>query len=232
MRQVHPRAARIGVVAALRLETGPLRPCSGLLVRVCGVAGPDIGEVIDELHERGVGLVVSWGTAGALSPRLRAGDLILPPRVVTRSGDAIATDRRRDDLRRAFDETRRVAACTLVESGCIVATPDDKRTLGRQRDAGAVDMESGRIGEACAAANLPFMVIRAVLDELDDRLPGRILQRTSGHGSLRLGALLVDVTRHPGDWGALARLARRYGRARAGLAAAARVLERFAHDGP
>lgn len=228
-----PRAARVGVIAALRLETAALRQCSGLLVRVCGVAGPAIGDTVDEMRERGVELVVSWGTAGALSPRLGAGDLILPPRVVTRNGDTIATDsRRRDDFQRAVDETRCVAACTLVESDCIVATPEDKRTLGRERDAGAVDMESGHIGEACAAANLPFLVVRVVLDELDDRLPGRILQRGTGHGSLRLGALLADVTRHPTEWAALARLARRYGRARAGLAAAARILAKSVHDRP
>jgi hypothetical protein len=121
-----------------------------------------------------------------------------------------------------------VSSGTLFESDRILATPDDKFGPGIATNAVAVDMESGRIGAACTALNLPFLVIRAVIDESHDRLPPLVHDCVSPDGTLRARALLAGLVRHPGDWYALARLARRFHLARSGLEAAARALARYA----
>lgn len=221
--------SRVGAITALQLEARPLHRHPGLAVRVCGVAGTGIGDAVRELGERGSRLIVSWGTAGALSPRLRAGDLVLPERIVTRNGAALDSDPgSRDAFREAVDGSWPVASGTLLEADRLLETPGGKSRLGREHDADAVDMESGRIAEACAAIDLPFLVIRAVVDELGDRLPRQLRESTSPDGSLRMAALLAGLIPHPGDWALLARLARRYRRARKGLDVAARALARCA----
>lgn len=224
---------RVGIIAALKLEAAPLGRYAGFTIRVGGVGGLDVGDAVRELGGLGSGLVVSWGTAGALSPQLRAGDLVVPERVVTRNGGTLSPDARwREGFRRAVNGSWPVATGILIESDRILGSPHDKRRLGRDTDAGAVDMESGRIGEACAALNLPFLAIRAIVDELDDRLPRQVQENAFSAGSLRPGALLASLARHPGDWGSLVRLALRYRRARAALEAAARTLARYADSHP
>lgn len=219
----------VGIVTALKLEAGPLTRHPELAVRVCGVAGSGIGEAVRALRDGGSRLVVSWGTAGALWPRLRAGDLILPDRIVCRDGGIVATDAgARDGVRAFLGDARRVASGTMLESSRLLATPTDKRGPGRDVNAIAVDMESGRIGQACIALNLPFLVVRVVVDETGDRLPRPIHDCTTPDGALRTGALLAALTRHPGEWAALFRLARRYRRARRTLETAARALAGYA----
>lgn len=224
---------RVGIIAALKLEAAPLDRHAGFTIRVVGLGVPDVGDAVRELERLGSRLIVSWGTAGALSPRLRAGDLLVPERVVTRNGGTVSPDRcARDGFGRAMNDCWPVAPETLIESERVLDSPRDKRRLGMVTDAGAVDMESGRIGEACAALNLPFLAIRAIVDELDDRLPRQVREGTFSAGSLRPGALLAGLARHPGDWGSLARLALRYRRARAALEAAAQALARYADSPP
>lgn len=223
----------MGIITALQIEAQPLKRYPDFAVRVCGVAGPGIGDAVRELSDQGSRLIVSWGTAGALSPRLRAGDLILPERVVAANGDIITTDAgAREEFRRALDGTWPAACETLMESDRMLATPDDKRRLNRETDAAAVDMESARIGRACAAANLPFLAVRAIVDELDDRLPRQSVANISPHGHLRAGPLVASLMRYPGEWGPLVRLALRYRRARTGLHAAARVLAQLSGPRP
>lgn len=224
---------RVGIIAALKLEAAPLDRQAGFTTRVCGVGGQGVDDAVRELGRLGSRLIVSWGTAGALSPQLRAGDLIVPERVLTRDGGTVRPDTRcRDGFRRAVHGYWPVTQETLIESERILGSPGDKRRLGRETDAGAVDMESGQIGEACVALNLPFLAIRAIVDELDDRLPRLVHENAFSAGAPRPGALLAGLARHPGDWGSLARLALRYRRARAALEAAARALARYAGNLP
>lgn len=195
---------------------------------MCGVAGPAIDDAVRELGELGSRLIVSWGTAGALSPRLRSGDLFLPERVVRLNGGTITTDSgTRNEIRRLVTPGRLVAGGTLLESDHILATARAKRRAGREKRAGAVDMESGRVGEACAAQRLPFLVLRAIVDELDDRLPGPVRDYASQDGLLQPARLLAGLLLHPGDWAAAATLALRYHRARSGLRIAARALTEY-----
>lgn len=223
----------VGAVTATRLEAATLRRCPGVSVRACGVAGAGIERAVAELAALGCGLIVSWGTAGALSPRLRAGDLVVPEYVVARDGARLATDpRARGEFRRRVDGVWPAESNIVVESGAVLAAPGDKRRLGAEKNADAVDMESGRIGEACAPLDLSFLVVRAIVDELGDRLPRTLRDSISSDGSLRVGALVAGLLPHPGDWAALVTLARRYRRARVALDKAARGLAAVAAGGP
>ncbi|HSH42502.1 MAG TPA: hypothetical protein VK973_10310, partial [Arenicellales bacterium] len=161
-----------GLVCALPLESRPARRHAQLAVRVCEVSAPALLDAIEELRRGGSRLIVSWGTAGALSPRLRAGELVVPARVVSGDGRALSTDAGcRAGLLRSLRGRPAVHGGALLESRSVLAAPADKQRAGRDHAADAVDMESHRIGDACAALGMPFLVVRAIVDELDDRLP-------------------------------------------------------------
>lgn len=224
--------SRIGIIAALGFEAGALGEHAAFLVRRCRVSGDGVGRDVRELADSGCRLVVSWGTAGALSPDLEAGDLFLADRVLTRDGEYIGTDpawRRR--LEAAVRGCCRVRSGLLLDSPTFVAVPARKSDLAQSCRAEAVDMESGAIAEACYGRDLPFLVVRAILDQAGDRLPDLINRHLGDDGRTRTGALLAALAVHPRDWTAFARLARRYPRARTTLARAASALAACVDDG-
>lgn len=220
----------IGIVTALDFEARALET-SGLDVRRCALAGRDAAAAVRELVADGHQLIVSWGTAGALSPEYRAGDICLPEQVITRDGLRIDTDSGwRARFLAAVRKSRRVSSGMLVDSTHIVAESSGKRELRLSTGADAVDMESGPIGEACHSLQVPFLAIRAIVDELNDTLPAHVSRQVSEQGTLRPVAIMGAFIVRPRHWGTLLRLGRRYRRARAALAIAATALHRCIDD--
>lgn len=216
---------RVGIITVLDFEAGTLDNDSDFVVRRCGVAGAGADTGVQELAESGCRLVVSWGTAGALSPRLKAGDLCLPEAVLTREGVRLPTDTNwRTRLSSAVRDLCPVRFGVLLDSPVIVCEPAEKAVLADACGALAVDMESGPVAKACARRDLPFLVVRSIIDEAGDSLPDMIGRHIGRDGALRAGALLVELMTHPNQWVSFARLMRRYSRARATLLRAATAL--------
>lgn len=221
----------IGIITALGFEARIAARQNLFTIRRCAIAGRDVESVVRELAASDHELIVSWGTAGALSPEVRAGDICLPEQIITRSGSRIATD---SDWRTRFLETVKdscpVRSGSLADSSHIIANPDEKRGLGRSTGADAVDMESGPIGRVCEHLHIPFLVVRAIVDELDDRLPRHVARQIGTGSSLRPAAVLGGFVLRPRHWGKLARLVRRYNRSKTSLAVAAEALSRCADN--
>ena len=223
--------ATVGIVTALGFESRALGSGAHFTVRRCGVAGPALGAAVRELHEQGCSLVVSWGTAGALSPHLSAGDLHVAEQVLTRGGSRLAADAGwRMRFRAAAERLCTVRSGTLLDSPHIVTAPAEKRRLLGLTGAQVLDMESGPVAEACTNLGLPFLTIRSIIDEAGDRLPERVAGYIGADGSLRGTALAAALVLSPRQWPVLARLARRYRRATSTLVLAAGALETCARD--
>ncbi|MGA8259853.1 MAG: hypothetical protein WB783_06525 [Arenicellales bacterium] len=223
----------VGIVTALGFEARALGSGSPFTVRRCGVGGPALASAVRELHEQGCGLIVSWGTAGALSPRFKAGDLHVAEQVLTRHGTRLASDthwRRRFSV--AAGRVCTIRSGTLLDSTQIVAAPAEKRRLFASTGADALDMESGPVAEACITLGLPFLAIRSIIDEAHDRLPERLESYVGANGSLRGTALAAALVLSPRQWLLLPRLARRYRRANRTLSLAASALASCAREEP
>ena len=110
-------------------------------------------------------LVVSCGFAGALSPSLRAGDLVVATAVRAAGGERLhAPDL---PVARAFPEAvRGEIACAER----VLATPEEKRALGTG-GAVAVDLESAQVARAAVEAGVPWLVLRAIVDDARTSLP-------------------------------------------------------------
>jgi len=109
-------------------------------------------------------LVVSCGFCGALSPSLRAGDLVLATAVRGANGERLQAPDLPIALPRAV---RGEIACAER----VLATPEEKRALGAG-GALAVDLESAQVARAAAAAGVPWLALRAVVDDARTSLPG------------------------------------------------------------
>ena len=162
--------------------------------------------------------ILSIGFAGSLVSELRAGHLVIarqvyaleeplhegPPAVSNRLasdpalvGLAVAAARQR---RLAFREG---ASLTVPQ---VVSQPEVKGRIGDSLPVEIVEMESYWVGRVAADQGIPFLVARAILDELGDRLPD-LPNMVDETGAVTRGRALRQLLSRPREVPALIRLA-------------------------
>ena len=143
----------------------------------------------------GAPLVVSAGVCGALDPRLRPGDLVIPERVIDAAGvsHSLSMPQHRAAVARAGAPA---STGPLITTRAVVTTPETKASLFARSGAVAVDMESAVIAARAAQSGYPALVVRAVSDDAGQALPPEFIGLVTPEGRLRLaGALALGVTR-------------------------------------
>jgi adenosylhomocysteine nucleosidase len=182
----------------------------------------------------GAELVIGTGVVGALASGLKPGDLILADRIVSsRAGGQIAEqvaafgDAHLGAIRRSLS-----AAGIKYSTGAIlttdrVLTVAEKRAASERDSALAVDMESAAIAVEAAARGLPFIVLRAVLDEVDDEVAGAAAMADE-LGNVKPLAATAYLVRNPGAVLKIPRMIRNLSLASTAIADA---LEAIAHEG-
>ena len=190
-----------GLAAEARIAAGP-----GVLAIAGGGDAAGLAAAIEEEIGRGARLLLSFGVAGALAPRLQPGALIVPSAVIDGAGGRYQTDARRSATLREM-----LAGSldgVLFGSDGIIGTAADKARLHGETGADAVDMESLIAARAAAAHSLGFIAIRAVADEAETSLPPAASIAMRPGGGIDLGAVLASLWRQPSQLPALLALAR------------------------
>ncbi|MDN5872945.1 MAG: hypothetical protein L0H29_01005 [Sinobacteraceae bacterium] len=173
------------------------------------------------LLKAGASALLSWGTCGALDPRLVAGDLILPQTVCDDNGMHLVTDASwRAQLVAALPQRLQPASQACLLSGDrLVTTAEDK--AASFNTAVAVDMESAALAREAQAAGLPFIAVRVVVDSARRRLPQLALDTVDDIGRPRAGAFLSAALKRPWQLLELPALGRDFRKATATLTAIA-----------
>ena len=223
-----------GIVAALRMEgrclaaqarPGKVRDIGdGRLLFVSGIGAGNARKAANALLQAGVDALISWGFAGAVSADVHVGDLLLPMHVVDTKGRqfGVCEAWRRRLQEKLTSENQSIHAGAIAETGTVVRTSDERRSF--RPGCLAVDMESATIAAVAEAANLPFLVIRAVSDGCDEQIPESVLCAVNDYGDLRPRAF-ASLMAKPQHWPALWRLRRDAHLAMRTLSQAARYLK-------
>ncbi len=178
-------------------------------------------------------LVIGTGVAGALSRGLKPGDLVLSDRILMIHADGqqakLGTAVSAEHLRAIGHSL--ASAGIAYSTGAIltsnrVFTVAEKRGAKESTGAIAVDMESAALASEAAARGLPFVAIRAVLDEVDDEVVGA--EMADEGGDVRPLAATAYLLRNPATVLKLPRMIRNLSRATAAIADA---LSAIAYDG-
>ena len=204
---------RVGLVTGMLVEEKCLGPAFATLPTarkpLAFCAGADAQRAYDgasRLVRDGARALLSIGIAGGLDAALRPGDVVLPD-IVIDSEDA--QHRAAADWHAAVvQEVSKPAIGTLIsvtDPACSVA---EKAALRAKSGAIAVDMESGAVAAAAAAAGVPFLALRIIADPADRAIPPTALHGISPDGNRRSLAVLANLLIRPGDLPALLRLAR------------------------
>jgi adenosylhomocysteine nucleosidase len=207
----------------LRLHPGDLVPVSDTLwLAVCGIGADRARRAAERLLHHGVKALATWGTAGGLDPTLPRGALVLPKRVIAPDGRSYAVDAEwRWRLEQALTPHAPVFTGPLLTSACPLDTVDAKAVAFAGSGAIAVDMESGAVAECAAAAQRPFVALRAIIDTADEALPQASLAALDAEGKLHLNRLLRALLRRPREIGALLALRQHFAIAHQALKVAA-----------
>ncbi|MBI2936058.1 MAG: hypothetical protein HYY31_04545 [Chloroflexi bacterium] len=146
-----------------------------------------------------VAALVSLGFAGALTRQLRPGTLVVaehlyqlsnPEGVVSPLPGAVLVEPEAGLVHWATGVLSeevlpfKTGTCLTVET--LVTSPAEKRRLGQFMGALTVDMESYWLGQAASRARVPFLAVRAVLDDVSLRLPPFLALGRDGRGRLRI----------------------------------------------
>ncbi len=213
-----PIDADVGIVFALGIEAG------GLIDRLDGVLAIESPQGVVRqggwkglqvvLIEGGVGRecatratqhlleghkprwIISAGFAGALRPGLKRNDIVLATGLVEPGGQRCSID-----LKMSADEAAKMPGLhlgTLVTVDSLVRTSTEKRALGEQHGALAVDMETWAVAQVCREHKVRFLAVRVISDTVEDELPEDIerLVRQKSLGR-QLGAAAAALWQRP-----------------------------------
>lgn len=214
-----------GVVAALPAEARTAQALQriGWRVRVAG-PGPDRARAAAEaLLDAGVERLLVWGTAGGLQPDLRPGALVVASEVMDAEGTRFPVfGQWQQQLLASAASGVKPSTGALVSLARPVTDRRAKAALAAQTGAVAVDMETVAIARLALARGLPFALLRAIVDPLEQALPSAVSAARPGpHFALRVALRLAA---RPRDWPRVVALEQNMRAAKASLAAAARRL--------
>lgn len=220
--------AKIGIICGLPVEARCLVKQSlpigrtlhlnaGFLVHTAGM-GPERAKIAaGNLIKEGVKGLISWGTAGGLSPNVFPGDLLLPQLVINLEKEAYCID---ENWRIKFHDHFNnlvVHSGTLLQVNQIITSTEHKRLLFETSQALAVDMESAAIAAVAQDKKIPFLAIRTIVDDANFHFPQWLHHSLNAHGRLQLGALGHKLVLQPSRVKDLVRLAQSFANAKATL---------------
>lgn len=195
----------IAILTAVRTELGPLlrgvRPqrvngvelfeLENALVAVSGIGRVPGRHAAEELVQWAQPeFLIAAGIAGAVSPRLRVGDVGWAREVID-----VQTGNR-------YPAGQGDWVVTTAES---VSGPAEKRTLMAQYAADVVDMEGAMVASVAREHGIEFAALKAVSDEADFIMPP-FSQFIEESGKLATGRLAVHMAVRPRWWPSLVHL--------------------------
>lgn len=211
----------VGIVFALGIEAGGfldrlsgriLVKGSGFVLHEAGLHGRAVAVLISgagqEAARRGTEaliaghrpkFIISSGFAGGLHGDLAKYDILMADSVIGAGGERLSIDLRMD--RETAARSRGLHLGPLLTTDRLIRTTEEKRVLGTQHGAVAVDMESLAVAEVCSREKFRCLAVRVISDTVDEELPGdveRLLKQKSAAG--RAGAALRAITRRPASF--------------------------------
>jgi adenosylhomocysteine nucleosidase len=182
--------------------------------------------------------VIGAGVAGGLSEELAPGEIVVSVRVLDAAEEApppdpalVARALELPGLRAGTLLTVVRPALSVSQKAALLARAEAASPAGTAEAAthgaagtASVDMESAAWARACAAAGVPYVILRAISDTADEDLPRYLALCMDKEGGIRRAAVARGAVLHPSAVPALLRMRRRVGDCCRSLGAAVAAL--------
>lgn len=227
---------KVGIIVPLPQEMKPLTGktipkghCEKISadITVCqsGVGREKTRLAAQRLISHEVELLISWGSAAGLSPKVAGGDLIIPRTVKVDNKIYDAHGPFNIELLTQIPDGVRVHQGPICESGKLLVSVDSKKKLFESSQCLAADMESASLAEFASEKNIPFSVIRTVSDPANMKLPRAVLAGMGPDGQFQMRNFLKTALIHPWEWWSIINLAWNFKKALKTLKIVAQLLK-------
>jgi len=214
----------IGVITGVRTEADALRPIMGHpqspLIRFSGARPLIAADSVDELLSLEIDGILSFGSAGGLSPDLESGDLIVGRHVVDAAGKSWNCD---PDWTSHLEQSLEIQGNTVFGSDGLVNIMAKHRIFD-ETQAAIVDMESHVVAQKASEKGIPFAILRSVVDPRDFEIPRWVADSVRPNGTISYLPLISGMCIFPWHIGRLASLGGYNKRVMESLSGAVRVL--------
>ena len=199
---------RIAVVSALTAESRTMKQVSNRLeLHTCGMGSDAVEKHLANVSTQNISGIISWGVCGALKNQLKPGDLLIPKMVTNQNQQTFKCDalwrKTIQDTIHSENHNSGMLNSLIVDSGKTINTPQAKTALAKLSNAEAVDMESFAIAKFAHAHEIPFVIIRVVVDTANDCLPEKLAFEL-GESSASLKTFVRAISQ-PRQWPTLIR---------------------------
>lgn len=167
----------------------------GVVAIAGGGVAKRLEERLDAAARRGAAGIVSYGLTGGLADGLKIGDWVIGSRL-TGGIDHDCDPAWRDAIAARLPGAR---IGGFFADGRMIDTVAEKRALGVNHDALAVDMESHVGARVARAHGLPFAVVRIISDEVDHLLPHAITVSMRPDGGFDRTRMRASLAAEPGQ---------------------------------
>ena len=201
---------KTGIVTALQSEAAcltaaaippgkPVEIAPGVLLVLSGMGQFRARQAAERLVDAKADALISFGVAGGLAREIRPGELCIPEKIITADFSELHTDpdRHEDMLALLQNAPVKLHTAPLFSGNEIVRSTNAKALINKQTQAIAIDMESTAIVEAARAAQLPGLVVRAIVDSVGTQLSTSVLRHTDHFGRVRLLPMLGTLLAQP-----------------------------------
>ncbi len=198
----------VGMAFEARIAAGP-----GIKV-ICSGDGQNLAASLRKGIAAGCAGLISFGVAGGLAPKLRAGTCVVGSAVIA---DNVRLPTDREWSRKLLATMPGAVQGALLGVSRPVKTTMAKRVLHQETGAIAVDMESHVVAQAAADHGLPMAAIRVIINSAALTLPEAAVRSIRPDGTTDFISLLRGVMRRPREIPPLLRIALHAQAARASL---------------
>ena len=167
----------------------------GIVAIAGGGVAERLEERLDAAARQGAAGIVSYGLTGGLADGLKIGDWVVGSRIA--GGIEHDCDPAWRDAIAARLPGARIGG--FFADGRMIDTIAEKRALGVDHHALAVDMESHVAARVARAHALPFAIVRIVSDEVDHLLPHAITVSMRPDGGFDRTRMRASLTAEPGQ---------------------------------
>ena len=205
------------LVVATQQEAGIFKGLP-LSISVSGIGKETAYKSAKKAISKGAFLLISSGTATALSPEVKTGDLIIPEMILSSHGEKLRVPYHKEIV----EEFKKIKGThilfgPLLEAEDVIVHPTEKRKWHQETGCIAADMESAALLKAASEAKVPFLCIRSISDSLEMEIPKWLLMCLKEDGNISISLMVKGILLHPFDLYHLIRLARGFHKAKRSL---------------
>ena len=191
---------QVCIIVATDKEAEIIRGIAGLNLIISGIGSENSKKAVDCAAAKGFTHIISFGTAGGLSPRLKKGDVVIPEQIFGyKEEKAISVDPlwHKQIVALLKNPSFTLNTDCLLSVKDVVLEPAQKKRLYLETGCVCLDMESYFIACACSKKRMPFLSIRAISDTYTMKIPDWLPLCIESCGKFLPYLFIKELIKHP-----------------------------------